>query len=57
VPTEKLRAVLDELVRANYSGVFTVEIFSEDDFLTSCAAIKAIVNSNISPGLACAEEG
>jgi sugar phosphate isomerase/epimerase len=41
----KLRAVLDELVRANYRGVLTVEIFSEDDFLTSYAAIKAIVDS------------
>jgi sugar phosphate isomerase/epimerase len=48
VPQEKLRAVLDELVRANYRGVLTVEVFSEDDFLTSCAAIKAIMNSNIS---------
>jgi sugar phosphate isomerase/epimerase len=55
VPTEKLCAVLDELVRANYRGVFTVEIFSEDDFLTSCAAIKAIMNSNISLCLARAE--
>jgi sugar phosphate isomerase/epimerase len=45
VPTEKLCAVLDELVRANYRGVFTVEIFSEDDFLTSYAAIKAIMDS------------
>ncbi|MFZ1036541.1 MAG: cobamide remodeling phosphodiesterase CbiR [Smithella sp.] len=51
VPTEKLCAVLDELVRANYHGVFTVEIFSEDDFLTSCAAIKAIMNANISTSL------
>jgi len=44
VPQEKLRAVLDELVRADYRGVMTVEVFSEDDFLTSCAAIKAIVD-------------
>jgi len=28
VPTEKLRAVLDELVRSNYRGVFTIEVFS-----------------------------
>ena len=48
VPQEKLRAVMDELVRADYSGVLTVEVFSEDDFLTSCAAIKSIMNSNIS---------
>jgi len=51
VPIEKLSAVLDELVRANYRGVFTVEIFSEDDFLTSYAAIKAIMNANTSTGL------
>ena len=44
VPTEKLRAVLDELVRAKYQGVFTIEVFSENDFLTSCAAIKAIMH-------------
>ncbi len=54
IPTDKLRAVLDELVRAEYRGVLTVEVFSEDDFLTSCAAIKAILNSNIFPGLAAA---
>jgi sugar phosphate isomerase/epimerase len=40
VETEKLRAVLDELIRANYQGVFTMEIFSEDDFLTSLAALS-----------------
>jgi sugar phosphate isomerase/epimerase len=50
VPHELLRAVLDELVRANYCGVLTIEVFSEDDFLTSCAAIKAIMNTNISGG-------
>lgn len=51
VPQEKLRAVLDELIRAEYSGVLTIEVFSEDDFLTSCAAIKAIVNTDISSGM------
>ena len=45
VPQGKLCAVLDELDRADYRGVFTIEVFSEDDFLTSCAAIKAIVDS------------
>ncbi len=49
VPKEKLRAVLDELVRANYCGVLTVEVFSEDDFLTSFAAIKAMANTTVSP--------
>lgn len=50
VPKDKLRAVLDELVRADYRGVLTVEVFSEDDFLTSRAAIKAIMNARISIG-------
>ena len=42
VPTENLRAVLNELVRLHYTGVFTLEIFSEDDFLTSMAKIMAL---------------
>lgn len=42
VPAEKLRAVVDKLVCADYRGVFTVEIFSEADFLTSLAALDAI---------------
>lgn len=52
VPVENLRAVLDELVRANYRGVLTIEVFSEDDFLTSCAAVNAIVGVAVSPGRA-----
>jgi sugar phosphate isomerase/epimerase len=48
VPTEKLRAVLDELVRSNYRGVFTIEVFSEDDLLTSYAAIQAIIDAKTS---------
>jgi len=39
VPTEKLRAVLRELVRSDYRGVVTVEVFGEEDFLTSLDAI------------------
>ncbi len=53
VPQDMLRVVLDELVCANYPGVLTVEVFSEDDFISSFAAIKAINNANISPGLVC----
>jgi sugar phosphate isomerase/epimerase len=49
VPAEELRAVLDEIVRADYRGVFTLEIFSEEDFRISCAAIETIMNANISP--------
>lgn len=47
VPQELLRAVLDELVCANYRGVLTVEIFSEDDLFTSLAAIKAVMLKKI----------
>jgi sugar phosphate isomerase/epimerase len=46
VSLDKLRAVLDELLRSNYCGVFTIEVFSEDDFLTSYAAIEKIMNAN-----------
>ncbi len=48
VPQEKLRAVLDELIRFDYRGVFTIEVFSENDFLTSCAVLKSMINSNVS---------
>jgi sugar phosphate isomerase/epimerase len=41
VSQEKLRGVLSELVRTGYRGVLTVEVFSEEDFLASCAAIQA----------------
>jgi sugar phosphate isomerase/epimerase len=43
VPREKLRAVLNELVRTGYGGVLTVEVFSEEDFLSSCAAVQAVM--------------
>lgn len=36
-----LRAVLNELSRADYRGVLTVEVFSEEDFLTSLEALEA----------------
>jgi sugar phosphate isomerase/epimerase len=35
MPEEKVRAVWDELFRARYTGVLTLEIFSEEDFLSS----------------------
>jgi sugar phosphate isomerase/epimerase len=35
MPQEKVRAVRDELIRVNYAGVLTLEIFSEEDFLSS----------------------
>jgi sugar phosphate isomerase/epimerase len=36
-----LRAVLQELLRAGYAGVLTMEIFSEEDFLSSLQALQA----------------
>lgn len=44
VPEEELRAVLDELVRFDYRGVITVEVFSEEDFITSVSAIKKVMD-------------
>jgi sugar phosphate isomerase/epimerase len=43
VPREKLRVVLNELIRSDYRGVLTVEVFSENDFLTSSAAIETVM--------------
>jgi hypothetical protein len=34
MPEEKVRAVWDELIRAQYTGVLTLEIFSEEDFIS-----------------------
>lgn len=41
-PPQRLRAVVDMLCQANYAGVFTVEVFSADDWLTSLAALQAL---------------
>lgn len=38
---ERLRAVLDELIHARYDGVLTIEVFSEEDFLSSLQALEA----------------
>jgi sugar phosphate isomerase/epimerase len=42
MPEEKVRAVWDELVRANYEGVLTLEIFSEEDLISSMNMIERI---------------
>jgi adenosylcobalamin phosphodiesterase len=42
MPQEKVRAVWDELVRAKYEGVLTLELFSEEDFLSSLDVIEKI---------------
>ena len=39
MPEEKVRVVWNELVRAEYAGVLTLEIFSEDDFISSLEVI------------------
>ncbi len=52
VPPEKLRAVLCELVRSDYRGVVTVEVFGEENFLTSLTAIAQAAdmqNENFPP--------
>jgi sugar phosphate isomerase/epimerase len=43
VPPAELKAVFAELTRVHYSGVLTLEIFSEEDFLTSMDAIAAVM--------------
>jgi len=57
VPVEWLRAVLDELVRSDYRGVLTVEVFSEDDFLTSVEAIEQGVATTHSGGKTSCSQG
>lgn len=42
MPQEKVRAVWDELIRTNYEGVLTLEIFSEEDFVSSMKVIASI---------------
>ena len=39
---KKSRRSWDELLRANYEGVLTLEIFSEEDFLSSLEVIGKI---------------
>jgi len=42
MPHEKVREVWTELIRANYEGVLTLEIFSEDDFVSSLKVIERL---------------
>ena len=42
LPQEKVHAVLQELVRANYQGVLTLELFSEEDFLSSLDVLGSL---------------
>lgn len=42
MPQEKLRAVWDELTRLKYDGVLTLEIFSQEDFISSLETIERL---------------
>lgn len=42
MPQENVSAVWNELIRANYEGVLTLEIFSEEDFISSLEVIEKI---------------
>jgi sugar phosphate isomerase/epimerase len=42
MPQEKIRSVWNELLRMNYQGVLTLEIFSEEDFMSSLKVIEEI---------------
>jgi sugar phosphate isomerase/epimerase len=42
MPREKVRAIWEELIRLNYQGVLTLEIFSEQDFLSSLGMIEEL---------------
>jgi adenosylcobalamin phosphodiesterase len=42
MPQEKVREVWKELIRTNYEGVLTLEIFSEEDFISSLEVIEKI---------------
>jgi len=42
MPQEQVRAVWDELMRVRYEGVLTLEVFSEEDFLSSLDVIKEL---------------
>jgi sugar phosphate isomerase/epimerase len=44
-PADRLRAVVRTLVREGYSGVLTLEVFNEDDFRSSTAALERAVKN------------
>ena len=43
MPQEKVQLVLRELIRAHYQGVLTLEMFSQDDFLSSLDTIEKVL--------------
>jgi sugar phosphate isomerase/epimerase len=42
MPLEKVQAVWQELIRARYEGVLTLEVFSEEDFFSSLEVFEKI---------------
>ncbi len=42
MPQENVRAVWEELLRTNYTGVLTLEVFSEEDFISSLEVIERL---------------
>jgi len=42
VKEEKIRAVWHELIRTNFEGVLTLEVFSEEDFISSLDVLEKI---------------
>jgi sugar phosphate isomerase/epimerase len=42
MPQEKVRVVWEELVHVNYTGVLTLEIFSEEEFLSSIDMLERL---------------
>jgi sugar phosphate isomerase/epimerase len=44
MPQEKVSEVWKELIRANYEGVLTLEIFSEEDFVSSLKVIERLLS-------------
>jgi len=51
MPQENVRAVWNELLRANYEGVFTLEIFSKEDFDSSMEVIHRLNDAKGSEGI------
>ena len=48
MPQEQIRGIWNELVRTKYEGVLTLEVFSEEDFLSSIKVIEEVSSGVIS---------
>jgi sugar phosphate isomerase/epimerase len=46
MPPEKLNPIIKLLLRENYSGVLTLEVFGEEDFYSSAAALEKSLREN-----------